>query len=112
MNPTMFFILLLVMNLVVIHLAMFVYMLFNTAYCWRKLKSQILANGWKEKDCNPLNVGVISSYLIPYVNLVSARGIYAIMIQQSLYVNSPGRVLSAEYTVGPFKYSMSFTQSN
>lgn len=104
--------LLVVMNLVVIHLAMFIYLFFNTAYYWRKLKPQILANGWKEAESSPLTLGVASSYLIPFVNLVSARGIYAIMVQQSLYANAPGRVLNAEYTVGPFVFSMSFKQSN
>lgn len=103
---------LVVMNLALVHLAVSLYLFLNTARCWKMYKTQILANGWNEEESNPVKPDVMWSYLVPFANLVSAKGIDAIMIRQTKYRYTPGKMLKVMYNVGPFIFTMVYTQSN
>lgn len=101
---------LVVFNLLLVHTAISLYLLNKTLYTWNTLKPAILKNGWDERKDYPLsNMKTVAWYFVPWFNVVLAYGNVAIMGQQAKS-DSKGRsyILTVQYAVGPFIYSMNY----
>lgn len=96
---------LVVMNLILIHLAVWLYLMIETAEVWESYKDSILANGWSMADAYPLLWPTPVLYLAPFKNIVWERGNIALMVALANTKYVARERVECRYTVGPFIFS-------